>query len=876
MIRIFVHPTQRWLAAALLAAAPARAAQLDLSDWHWPPDAAVEVRIRGALERHPEGKQIAAWLESASAAERLSAEFLLAWMPASDLGALGAARLSADVREALDAWDAAPWSAAAPPALFFHYVLPYRISQEPPQDWRPRLRAELAERVAGLDLEQATIEVNRWCNERVDFVSTSARDQPPLATLERGYGRCEERMILAIAAMRSVAIPARTCSTPWWTTTDNNHAWLEAWSGAASGWAYLEACDGSLCLNHAWFSRPAQRAGIVISTAWGELDAAALGGDHLLHSKEGATTINSTATYTEPGVLRIPARDDSLEVAVYAFNYGGLFPLVTIGGGESVELGPGDYVVSAARGESIDVEVATIRSGRESLVSLDRGTALFDAPVWLRYPRRDTEVPPCPRPGDDNPRWLRHQLARERNLRARDIEETPGRDWIAALGSHSDAGELEDALRRAGNARGAWESLLLSLEGEEAACAHALIQEMDDKDFRELDPSALPELARRMNELRSSHCPDLPDSTWRQWIISPRLYLQAGTQRWWTALPVLEPEASLEQILARFRGRVREAERSRFGHVATPEETWRSGWASMPSAKACLTALMRINGVPARALRGREEIDVLRDGQWRALPCFASPGAAGEPGAPDAPDQARLRVRYTAKGEAYAAVSTWRHTLLSRFRDGAFRPVFEGQLWERDAEVAWELAPGTYWLSGGMRNSLGEPRFSMRRLQLAAGDTLQLEMEIGIPLDELDEGSLVRRQLDPDQSCALVDAGGRATDLANLLPEGPALLLLSREDHEPSARHRTALQAAAKLPTLVEIVLAEDTAAPPARACALIEAAECERVFGISDPATELPLTILLDEQRRTRIWISGMQLGMADLVRGRIPENQD
>ncbi len=33
--------------------------------------------------------------------------------------------------------------------------------------------------------------------------------------------------------------------------------------------------------------------------------------------------------------MRIPVRDDSTKVSVHVINYGGLFPLVTIGAGES-------------------------------------------------------------------------------------------------------------------------------------------------------------------------------------------------------------------------------------------------------------------------------------------------------------------------------------------------------------------------------------------------------------------------------------------------------------------------------------------------------------------------------------------------------------
>ncbi len=866
-------------------------------------------RVDSTLAHHPQGQQIAAWLRSAPERERQAAEFLLAWMPASDLGSVSAGMLRAEVREALATWDATPWAADTPPALFFHYVLPYRVSQEQPDSLcRPTLRAALAERVAGLDLPDAAIEVNRWCNEQVDFVSTSARDQPPLVTLARGWGRCEERMILAIAAMRAVGIPARACSTPWWTTTDNNHAWLEAWTGAANGWGYLEACDGSTCMNHAWFSRPAQRAGVVISTAWGEAPSAAVGGDHFLRSRHGVTLINSTATYTDPGRLLIPELADSVEVAVNAFNYGGFFPLVHVKGGESIELGPGDYLLSTEINGRMALDIARIRPGKEFRATLEHGAEFLRSPHWLRYPHLDRPLAECPKPAPTDARWLRHKLDRETNLRRRDVAEAAGRDWIVALADSSTVAAefppaaLEDAMERAGNARGAWEKALLALDGDAARTAFRLVQEMDAKDFRELSADALPALTERMLELRARYAPDLADSTWQHYVISPRLYYQAGTQGWWQALPLAPPGTSAGALLQRFRDHVRRAPESVFGHVATPEQTWRSGWADGASAKACLTALLRIHGIPARAVRGRATIDYRHEGAWVPMRPFpeANGGTTTAAAAADAEGNAapaahgHLLVHYSANGAPFQAISTWRQTLLSRFEDGGFHPVYEGQLYERDGAVAWDLAPGDYWLSAGLRNSLGEPRFFAEPVTIVAADTLRLNLEIGIPLDELDEGSILRRKLDLSLPCPLLASGhgsghgaaAATTDLRALLPaHEPVVILLLASDHEPSARHRQALLAqAATLPTIITIQLpgsastagncatANATTPPPAGSYA-IDAATAKALFGITNPTTQAPLSILLDRTHATRIWMTGMQQGLADLIRARLRE---
>ncbi|MCB5248663.1 MAG: transglutaminase-like domain-containing protein, partial [Candidatus Cloacimonadales bacterium] len=67
-----------------------------------------------------------------------------------------------------------------------------------------------------------------WCVEKLLFMQTSGRDQSPLDITRKSLtGRCEEMQILFVAAARTVGLPSRPASTPWWAHMDNNHAWAE-------------------------------------------------------------------------------------------------------------------------------------------------------------------------------------------------------------------------------------------------------------------------------------------------------------------------------------------------------------------------------------------------------------------------------------------------------------------------------------------------------------------------------------------------------------------------------------------------------------------------------------------------------------------------
>ena len=216
--------------AVLSCASPAAPA------WAWPPDDDAAERARTNLSRHSEADVLAAYLDSADIEHREALEFLLAWLPPSDLGAAPAELLIENVELALASWRGGQWEDEIDAHTFHTYVLPHRVSQEPVERWRPRLRELLQPRVEGLSLEEAALEVNRFCREWATYRPSSRRDQGPLTTMERGIGRCEEEMIFAISAMRSVGIPARACSAPWWTVSDGNHAWTEVYAGPRAGW----------------------------------------------------------------------------------------------------------------------------------------------------------------------------------------------------------------------------------------------------------------------------------------------------------------------------------------------------------------------------------------------------------------------------------------------------------------------------------------------------------------------------------------------------------------------------------------------------------------------------------------------------------------
>ncbi len=251
-------------------------------------------------------------------------KFLLKNSSANDLAALSADYLLENVRYAIKSRKL-PY-ATYPEDIFLHFVLPHRISQEPLQRWRKKFYDELYPKIKDVkDIEKAAIILNLWANEQLYYKSTHGRDQAPLTSIKRGYGRCEEMMILYMAGARSVGIPVRSTSAPYWNFTNNNHAWVEVWT--PDGWKYL---GDDNALNDAWFTNTTKRATLVVSEAFGNFDD-----PDIIKQENNVTYLSSIKNYTTSLRCKIKVVNEknkpvkNAKVSIYAASWGGAFPMFT-------------------------------------------------------------------------------------------------------------------------------------------------------------------------------------------------------------------------------------------------------------------------------------------------------------------------------------------------------------------------------------------------------------------------------------------------------------------------------------------------------------------------------------------------------------------
>ncbi|HNW68013.1 MAG TPA: transglutaminase domain-containing protein, partial [Bacteroidales bacterium] len=195
-------------------------------------------------------------------------EFLYAYMPLSDLADYDGNFFLNQVRSSFEARRYFTWGQRVPEDIYRHFVLVYRVNNENLDSARQVFFQELKERVHGLSMYEAALEVNHWCHEKVAYRPSDGRTSAPLATVKTALGRCGEESTFAVTAMRAVGIPARQCYTPRWAHTDDNHAWVEVWVDGK--WYFLGACEPDPELNMGWFAIPSTRTMMVHSNAFGK------------------------------------------------------------------------------------------------------------------------------------------------------------------------------------------------------------------------------------------------------------------------------------------------------------------------------------------------------------------------------------------------------------------------------------------------------------------------------------------------------------------------------------------------------------------------------------------------------------------------------
>ena len=304
-------------------------------------------------------------LDTLSRMEREAMEFLYAYMPLSDLADYEPTFYLQQVRHSFTAREEMPWGKDVPEDVFRHFVLVYRVNNENLDTARMVFYQELRDRVKGLTMEEAALEVNHWCHEHVAYRASDSRTSAPLATMKTSLGRCGEESTFTVTAMRAVGIPARQCYTPRWAHCDDNHAWVEVYVDGE--WKFLGACEPDPRLNMGWFSVPSTRCMMVHTKAFGKYK----GDEEVVKRTSLYSELNLLSHYAPTRRVTVTVIDGNADpvkgaqVKFKLYNYAEYYTLATVTtdteGKASLTTGLGDLLIWATDGEHYAFDKIDVR-----------------------------------------------------------------------------------------------------------------------------------------------------------------------------------------------------------------------------------------------------------------------------------------------------------------------------------------------------------------------------------------------------------------------------------------------------------------------------------------------------------------------------------
>lgn len=419
--------------------------------------------------------------------EREALQFLFAYMPWADLAEYDGAFFLDNVRHSFMVQDAMPWGKTIPEDIFRHYVLPVRVNNESLDSARWVFYRELEARVKGLSLENAALEVNRWCHEKVTYKSTDGRTSSPLNTVKNAFGRCGEESVLTVAALRSVGIPARQVYVPRWAHSDDNHAWVEVWIDGT--WNYMGACEPEPALNRGWFTGPAKRAMLVHTRVFGKYR----GDEEVVSRENDYAVINSTAIYAEvtrPTVKVVDDKGNPVEHAKVEFglyNYAEFYPIATLitddNGECSLTIGRGDILLHATDGTRCTWSKHNLRTDTLITLTLNTCNLPTQPDIW------HFDIPDeMPVDTDSIPGHVMEQhkklLAQEDSIRNAYTATFPTREQLVSLAQKINV-PVDSVVKYVQTSHGNHAAIMEFIE-ENPAFYHYLVH-LSEKDLRDTD-----------------------------------------------------------------------------------------------------------------------------------------------------------------------------------------------------------------------------------------------------------------------------------------------------------------------------------------------------------------------------------------------------
>ena len=697
----------------------------------------------------PNGNLFDVFNQSMTPQEKEAMTFLYAYMPIGDITDYSGDFYLRNVRAAFEAREAMPWGDSIPEMIFRHFVLPIRVNNENLDESRMVFYQELKDRVKGLSLYDAVLEVNHWCHEKVIYTPSDARTSSPLASVKTAYGRCGEESTFTVAALRSVGIPARQVYTPRWAHTDDNHAWVEAWVNGK--WYFLGACEPEPVLNLGWFNGPAYRGMLMHTKVFGKYN----GPEEVMEYTDGNTEINVIDNYAPSAKANITVTDEAgqpvegafVEFKIYNYaEFNSVARKYTDAAGKcSLSAGKGDMLVWASKDGRFGYSKVSFGKDNEVTIALNKKPGDTETVALDIVPPVDGTIPAEVTPEQKEANAQR--LLKEDEIRnayvatfyttekaqalAKELGTDPKLTERYLIGSRGNWQEIENFLR----------------ENKENPAAMALLGAISAKDLRDTPASVLNDHLKNSPVIDTKGNKNLEEIQ-TLYVMNPRArnefltpYKQFFKENFDAAIAqkaVADPLVLVEWVKNNITiNNALNAQRI----PIMPMGVWKARVADNGSRDIFFVAVARSLGIPARVepVAGKIQYFDLKNEQWMDVDFEAAQTVTTKQGkvvASYKPIKALEDPKYYSHFTIAKILPEGTLQTLN-FESGSHVDMGLGSTWSGMLKRPLDIDEGHYMLVTGTRMAKGSVLAEITFFNVEAGKTTPIKLEMRESKDEI-------------------------------------------------------------------------------------------------------------------------------------------
>ena len=713
---------------------------------HFITDAAYRAEVENDFQAKqaalPNGDLFAVFNDQMTPEEREALTFMYAYMPIGDITDYSGDFYLKNIRSSFQARNEMPWGDSIPEDIFRHFVLPVRINNENLDESRMVFFDELKDRVKGLSLYDAVLEVNHWCHEKVIYTPSDGRTSSPLASVKTAYGRCGEESTFTVAALRSVGIPARQVYTPRWAHTDDNHAWVEAWVNGK--WYFLGACEPEPVLNLGWFNGPAYRGMLMHTKVFGKYN----GPEDVMERTDGYTEINVIDNYapSAKAVITVtdangkPVKDALVEFKIYNYaEFNSVARKKTDADGKcSLSAGKGDMLVWASKDGKFGYSKVSFGKDGEVTIALNKKPGDVETIALDIVPPVDGSIPAevTPEQKEANAKRLLEEDAIRNKYVATFYTEEKAEALAKELGI--DPMKTEDFMI---GSRGNWmeiEKFLRETPAEKRAQAMALLDVVSAKDLRDTPASVL---ADHLN-----NTPAVQSEWFNEYIMNPRVanefltpyksFFAANIEPSLAKQAVENPQALVDWVKNNVS--INDALNAQRIPIM-PMGVWKSRIADKGSRNIFFVAVARSLGIPARIEPVARKIQYFKDNAWVDVDFEAAVQTTAKQGkviASYQPIKALQDPKYYSHFTIAKVLPNGTLQTLN-FERGGNVDMGLGDTWSGLLKKPLSMDEGNYMLVTGTRMANGSVLAEIEFFNVEADKTTPIQLEMRESKDEI-------------------------------------------------------------------------------------------------------------------------------------------